>query len=241
MFGWGKTAARKKSWGSDQLGKQLADYTEEALYSESGTKLRDFSDDWKQPIVDELRGQIRTEILAAANPVISCRYLISAEALALGQILALTLTEAEKVESGYGQSRLISCQLHRHIRDCYPYIEELSKYLQRFPDSDDSGLLSWANTQGAIRNFRINSLNKVRCHFGDVVLPEQRDWLAPLVASAIVWFEADFRQKLGLSPLTDDPMIALEISTLSNLVRSGERDPLATWESSRGMRFADCI
>jgi hypothetical protein len=241
MFGWGRVSARAKAWGSDQLGKELADYTEEVLYSETGSKLRHFSDDWKQPIVDELRTQIRTEILAMANSIVSCRYLIAAEALALGQLHALTLTEADMADFGYGQARLISFQLHRHIKACYPHVDELNKYLQRFPDSDDSGLVSWANTQGAIRNYRLNAFNKIRFHFGDMVLPKERDWFAPLVASATVWFEDDFRQKLGLPRLTDDPLGVLAISTLSNSVRSGLRDPLAAWEARHGVRFVDCL
>lgn len=241
MFAWGKAAARGKAWGSDQLGKQLADYTEEALYSEKGSKLGHFSDDWKQPIVDEIRSQISAEILATANPMLSCRNLIAAEALALGQLHALTLTEADRGSFGYGQARLISCQLHQYIRACYPLVGELAEYLRRFPDSDDGGLLSWANTQGAVRNYRLNAFNKVRCHFNDMVFPKERDWLAPLLASATVWFEDDVRQRLGLPRLTDDPLIVLEISTLSNIVRSGERDPLTTWESKGRAQFADCV
>jgi len=241
MFDWRKVSARAKAWGSDKLGKQLAQYTEEALYSETGSKLRYLSDDSKQQIVDELRTQIGTEILATANPILSCRYLIAAEALALGQMNALTLTEADKADFGYGQSRLISFQLHRHIRACCLHVDELKEYARRFPHSDDSALLDWSNTQGAIRNYRLNAFNNVRCHYGDLVPPKERDWLAPLAASATVWFEDQIRQKLGLPQLTDDPLIVLEISTMSNIVRSGERDPLATWEANRGAKFVDCI
>ena len=195
MLGWGKASARRRAWGSDRIGKQLADYTERALYSDNGSKLRGFSDDWKQPIAEEIRGQIRVEILETVNPVLSCRSLIAAEALALGEIYALTLTEADGASLGYDNARLISCQLHQYIRACYPFVDEAGReYLRRFPDSDDGSLLSWANTQGAIRNYRLNAFNLVGCHFNDMVLRKDRDWLAPLVASATVWHEDRFAE-----------------------------------------------
>ena len=201
MFGWFAKQQRAKLWGSDPLGRQLGTYSNEQLRSEQGLKLRQFSSEWKDNLEDELRRTILHEIPSSEDPFLRLRFWIAADALAVANHLVLALTEQEKANMPYSKARLISGQLHRHVKLCAIHNDLLSKYLRRFPDATDEDLISYANTNSAAHSYRLNALNIVRVYQGDFVRPKERDWLLPLLSSMMAWAEDMYREKCGLPSL----------------------------------------
>jgi hypothetical protein len=168
-------------------------------------------------------------ITASPNPFLTYRGELAEAAFSFADLQVLCLLPEEK--NDVTDSPFISGELHKHIRRCKEYQDDVAKILWQFPEFTDDELITALNMATVLHLYHLNGLNIARGLFEPRNLDDPKDWFKPLVKSTLIFAEQNHRSKLGLPSLCDEfGIAALEHMTFSNFVRDGHSQPLFEWE-----------
>jgi len=203
----------------------------------NASMMRDLSPEGKQAIAGRLAKKI-DGITQAKEPFLQCRMEFAGTAVAYAELQVLCLLESEKPKISHCRSPYISGELHRHIRKCVPYNEDLKWVVGKYPDCTDRDLIAHGNFFCAENIYYLDGLNLLRREFKDYDTDPAKDWLHPLITSLLIFAENTYRGKIGLPSLTPS-YEALRLSTMMNFVRDGHSNPLHEWETLNEIAHAE--
>lgn len=203
----------------------LQKHTDEYL---NGTVLRSLSKKAKREIGEAFHGRMM-EIDKEPDPFMTFREQIAAAGLAWANLDVLTRKPNEL--EGMFASPYISGQLHTRIKDAAKYDDWIGSVCAR-PEAKTDDEVVYAAVQGqtVINLYWLNGFNLLRAKYEPWGVDHKPNWFRPFCQSMLIWAEYLHRDKLGM-PLLCSDLFALEHSTFSNFVYSGERQPLAAWEA----------
>jgi hypothetical protein len=220
------------------VGQALSQYTEE--YFVTGSVMRHFSPDAKQDVINQFGTSI-AEIVLADNPFLKLRAELAGITYAYANLQVLGLVPDEKPDLHFADCPYISGELNQHIVRCAEHNVELKELLWKQPDLTARDLTGFCNVRCARYLYFLNGYEIVRrLEFKDFEPTPNKDWLRPLVTSALIWCEDTYRQKIGLPSLLPT-FEGLLHSTFLDSVTSGQSNPLFEWETRCERVHAEAI
>ena len=209
------------------IGQTLTKHSENFI---TRSVLRHVTEDYKQHLINEFIAEVIT-VSANSNPFLASRQKLCDYAIYYANLQVLCLKPEEKTDLFYGQSRFISGELHKHLRDLAKYNKDLEERLWEFPGKTDEQLITFLNLRCAGILYFLNGWELLRKEFEQVTTVPEKDWFRPFLISMMIFSENTYRQNIGLPLLSTDPLFALRHSSFMNIVRSGGKNPLYEWES----------
>jgi hypothetical protein len=220
LLGYIKKQRKLRSWRSSVLGRAI----DKHLRSYNGN-WKNFTREDKQQLAADLTNRIFA-VLESSNPILTCRKELVTNVLAFAdlQVFCLVAEEKEK-HSMYRDMKLVSGELHKYIYSCTD-CDELNKYIEEYGSIQEFDLMNVANEKCDRKLYYASGFDIVR---KNIEMVKDKDWFVPFVQSAMVVSESRYRNYLGL------PSMATAIDTsfhsaFTDLVLSGEQDPLLSWE-----------
>lgn len=192
------------------------------------TILKSLTEEAKKQRIAEFTRRVG-RILSSPNPFLSYRNELVETAFSYADLQVLCLLPEEK--NDVTNSPYISGELHKHLRFCKEYQDDVARIMWQFPGFTDEEIIVALNMATVLHLYHLNGLNIVRGFFERHNLDDPKDWFKPFVKSMLIFAEQSHRQKLGLASLCGEFGIeALEHMTFSNFVRDGHQQPLFEWE-----------
>jgi hypothetical protein len=218
------------------VGQALLRHTEDCFAT---TVMRHFSADSKQDVINQFGASI-AEIVSADNPFLKLREEIAGVAFAYANLQVLCLLPEEKPALHFADCPYITGELNQHIIRCAQHNEELKELLWKHPDYTARDLTGFCNVRCARYIYFLNGYEIVRKEFKDFEPTPGKDWLRPLVTSALIWCEDTYRKEIGLPSLLPR-FDGLLYSTFLNSVANGNQNPLFEWETRCERVHADAV
>jgi hypothetical protein len=200
-------------------------------------RLAGHSEEWKKKYKDDFANRTLA-VMQAEDPLLALRDEIGNWAVNYANYKVLVMTPDLLRESFYADCPYISAELCHHLdaltehhdtlREFWWTVKDDQKVLQGSLQSE--AVFNYATTSWMVALYYLNGFNLMRAAYDDFS-KAGRDWFRPMVLSALIAAEDNYRNKIGLPSLTDGRSVLRHVA-FPNIVARGEKNPLWFWEDT---------